>query len=281
MVFRKCDVGLALSWVVEGERFIDDLRGGAGEAQDLSGKLCYVVLLRIAQIHRPKKLSWGIHQSNDPIQKIVDEAKRASLRPLSIDSNRLIFERLDDEVRNDSAIIRMHSRPIGIEDARHFNGDLVLAMEVEKERLGAPFPLIVTRSDANRVYIAPVGLFLRVRVGISIDFARRGLEDFGIEPSCKLKEVESAQNACLHRLDRIVLIVGRGGGAGEIVDLIDLDLERKGDVVPDHFKVGVIFEVGDIVPTSRVEIVETEYLMPFSQEKIAKVRAQKTGAARH
>ena len=41
-------------------------------------------------------------------------------------------------------------------------------------------------------------------------------------------------HARFRRLNRIVLVVNRGGGTGEIVNLVDLHIERKRDVVPHY-----------------------------------------------
>src|ERR1700730_1360154 len=49
---------------------------------------------------------------------------------------------------------RMHPGPIGIEDAHHLNGGLVLPVIVEEQRLGAAFALVVAGTRAERVDVA-------------------------------------------------------------------------------------------------------------------------------
>ena len=47
-------------------------------------------------------------------------------------------------------------------------------------------------------------------------------------------------HAGLRRLHRIVLIVNGRGRTGEIVDLIDLQIDRERDVVADQLEVFVV-----------------------------------------
>ena len=50
------------------------------------------------------------------------------------------------------------------------------------------------------------------------------------------EHVDRAVHAGLGRLHRVVLVVDRRGRAGEVVDLVDLDVERKGDVVAQQLE---------------------------------------------
>jgi hypothetical protein len=47
-------------------------------------------------------------------------------------------------------------------------------------------------------------------------------------------------NSGLDGLDRIELIVDRRGGAGEVVNLVDLNIDRETDIVTLNLKIGVI-----------------------------------------
>ena len=48
------------------------------------------------------------------------------------------------------------------------------------------------------------------------------------------------------RLHRIVLVVNRRGGAREIVDFIDLDIERESYVVAQNFELRIVEVLRDI-----------------------------------
>ena len=67
------------------------------------------------------------------------------------------------------------------------------------------------------------------------------------------------------------------GRAREIVDLVDLDIERKGHVVPHQLETLVIEKMLDIVPAAGVKIVDTQNICP-PREPLAKMRAEKTRA---
>ena len=79
-----------------------------------------------------------------------------------------------------------------------------------------------------------------MHAGIAVDLGGRGLKNLGAQPFGQPQHVDGAVHAGLGRLHRIVLIMDRRGGAGQIVDLIDLDIERKCHVVADQFEAMVV-----------------------------------------
>ena len=66
-----------------------------------------------------------------------------------------------------------HARPIGVEDADHLDAHAVEAVVVEEHRLGAALTLVVARSKADGVHVAPVALWLRMYGGVAIHLAGR------------------------------------------------------------------------------------------------------------
>ena len=141
------------------------------------------------------------------------------------------LQRLDDEVRHHAAVVGMHARAVGVEDARDLDAQLVLAVVVEEQRLGAALALVVAGARADRIDVAPVGLGLRMDRRVAVDLAGRGLEDPALQALGQAQHVDGAVHAGLGRLHRIVLVVDRRGRAGQVVDLVDLDIEREGHVV--------------------------------------------------
>ncbi len=69
------------------------------------------------------------------------------------------------------------------------------------------------------------------------------------------------------------------GGAGEVVDLIDLEEDRLGDVVADDLEVGMGDEGVEVFAAAGEEVVEAEDLVVFVQEAFAEVGADEAGAA--
>ncbi len=73
--------------------------------------------------------------------------------------------------------------------------------------------------------------------------------------------------------------MGRRGGAGEVVDLIDLELERINHVVPHEFEPRMRQQMGDVVLAAGEQVVETDDLMAVAQQPVAEMAAEKTGTA--
>ena len=72
-----------------------------------------------------------------------------------------------------------------------------------------------------------------------------------------------------------------GGGAGEIVNLVDFDIEREADIVTHQFEARMGQQAMHVVTCARIEIVDAEDLMPIVQQALAQMRAEKARAAGH
>ena len=75
-------------------------------------------------------------------------------------------QRLDDKIRYHLTIVRVHARPVGVEDPCDFDGQLLLAPIVEEQGFRAAVALVVTGARANRIDVPPIVLTLRMHVGI-------------------------------------------------------------------------------------------------------------------
>ncbi len=62
-----------------------------------------------------------------------------------------------------------------------------------------------------------------------------------------------------------------GCGASEIVNLIDLDIEREGDVVAHELETGVIQQVRDVAPSAGKIIVHAQDFVPIGYQAITQV----------
>ena len=71
----------------------------------------------------------------------------------------------------------------------------------------------------------------------------------------------------------------RRGGTGEVVDLVNLDIERKGHVVAHQLEARVPDQMLDIASRAGEEIVGAEHLVAARQQTLAKMRAEKASAA--
>ena len=76
-------------------------------------------------------------------------------------------------------------------------------------------------------------------------------------------------HAGLGRLDGIVLIMDRRGGAGEVINLVDLHIERKGNVMPHQFETWMAYQMFNIMAGSSKEIIRAEYLIATIEQALA------------
>jgi hypothetical protein len=72
--------------------------------------------------------------------------------------------------------------------------------------------------------------------------------------------------------------VNRRGGTRQVVDLLHLDEERLGDIVPHDFEPAVIQQMLDVFSSAGEEVVETGDAVTFGKEPFAKMRADEAGA---
>ena len=217
----------------------------------------------------------------DAVHLVGDVGEAARLRAVAVERDRLAAERLEDEVGDDSPVVRMHARAVGVEDAGDLDPDLVLAVVVEEQGLGAALALVVAGARAADADEAAIILRLRVHVRIAVDLAGGGLEDRDAEALGEPEHVDGPDHARLRGLHRVALIVDRGGGAGEIVDLVHLDIEREGHVVSHDLEARIAQVLGEIRPVARVEIIDREHVVSLRHQSIAQMAADKTGPTRH
>ena len=117
--------------------------------------------------------------------------------------------------------------------------------------------------------------------GITVHLAGGSLHDLRAHPLRQAQHGDRTDHAGLGGLHRIVLVVHGRGGAGEVVDLIDLDVEREGDVVPHRLEVRIADQVGDVVLAAGEIVVDTQHIVAVAQQTFAEMRPQEAGTAGH
>ena len=80
-------------------------------------------------------------------------------------------------------------------------------------------------------------------------------------------------------LHRVALVEDRRGRAGEVVDLVDLDVQRKRDVVTHQLEVRVGQHRQDVGLAARVEVVDAQHLVALTEQAPAQVRPDEARAA--
>jgi hypothetical protein len=277
---RALDHRLASPGIVLRQRPVLDFGTGASLTQYQAGDRLHRDFVGVAEIARPRHVLRALHQEFEALQKIVDVAERSRLRTIAVDRQRLFLERLDDEVRDNAAVVLEHARPIGIEDARDLDRQLVDAMIVEEQRLGAALALVVARANADRIDVPDVAFRLRMDLGIAVHFAGRCLKNASALFRRKFQKILGADHAGLQRAYRIALIMSRRGRACEIVDTVyrAAEGERLADVMLDEREARMIQKRLDVLEIAGVEIVDADHAMPLLDQAIAQVRSDETGA---
>ena len=173
----------------------------------------------------------------------------------------------------------MHPWSVRIEDPRDLDLQCVLTVIIEEQRLGAPFPFVIAAAWADRIDSPPIRFRLRMHFGIAVYLARRRLHDPRSHSFCEAQHVDRTVHARLRRLHGVVLVVHRRSGAGQIVDLVDFDVERKRHIVPHYLEVRLSNEMRDVVLRSREEIVDAQNRPPVGDEPLTEMRPKESSAA--
>lgn len=273
------DVGLALGGVVAGQGLLDDFRFGAGHGDDFFGQLADGEFVGVAEVAGAGEVSGRFHQADEAVDHVVDVAERAALAAVAVDGDGLVLQRLDDEVGDDAAVVGVHARAVGVEDARDLDFQLVLAVVVEEQGFGAALAFIVAGADADRVDVAPVVLGLRVNRRVAVNLAGGSLEDARLQALGQAEHVDGAMHRGLGGLHRVVLIVNGRGGAGQVVDFVDFHIQREGDVVTHELEARMVVQVVDVALGAGEQVVQAQHFMALFQQLVAQVRTEEAGAA--
>jgi hypothetical protein len=111
--------------------------------------------------------------------------------------------------------------------------------------------------------------------GIAVDFRGRSLKDPGFDPLGQAEAIDRTHHGCFGRLDRIVLVVGRRGRAGQVVNAVDLEFERVNNIMADQFEARMTEKMFDVLFAPGEKIVHTKDVMLLGNEAVAKVRPEK------
>merc|ERR1711957_349122 len=173
---------------------------------------------------------------------------------------------LDDEIRHDTSVIRVHAWPERVEDARYANIHVALVPVAVHHGLGDTFSFVVAAPRTYRVYVPPVRLRLRMHVWIAINFAGAGKEHPRMDAFGEAQHVQGAHGARFDRLDGVVLVMRRRRRARQVIDLINLHHDGLDDVVSDQLEVRVVRPVGHVLLLAGEEIVNDGDVVAFHHD---------------
>ncbi len=204
-------------------------RVGAGDLADQLGELQHGQLVRVADVHRPAQVRE--QQPDRPVDQVVDVADRAGLAAVAGHGDRLAGQRLAHERRDRAAVVGPHPRAVGVEDPHDRGVHAVVGAVGGGDRLGEPLGLVVAGPRADRVDVAPVTLVLRVHLRVAVGLRGGGEQEARALLLGQPEAVQGADGADLQGLDRQLGVVDRGGGRGEVQNVVDRS--RHHDVIGD------------------------------------------------
>jgi len=82
-------------------------------------------------------------------------------------------------------------------------------------------------------------------------------------------------------LDGIELVMDRGSGASQVVDLVNLQKDGFNDVVADEFEVWVPHVVKNVLFPSREEIINHDHAVASFNQTVHQVASNETGSTGH
>ena len=105
----------------------------------------------------------------------------------------------------------------------------------------------------------------------STDLAGGGNQDPSFGSLGEAEHVDGPHRVGLDRLDRVVHVVRRTGGTGQVVDLVHLYVQGVDDVVVDHLEVLVPDPLLDVPLGACEVVVRHEDLVPIHHEGVHQV----------
>src|SRR5262249_17832719 len=140
---------------------------------------------------------------------------------------------------------------------------------------------VIARARADRVDVAPVAFRLWVLGRVPIYLGGRRLQYFDLEPLGKPQHVDRSVHAGLRCLHGIELVVHWRGRTGQIVDLVDLYIERPGDVMPNQLEHRMTKHRQYVRTARGEEVVYAKNFVAAGEKPLAEMRTDKSCAACH
>jgi hypothetical protein len=158
----------------------------------------------------------------------------------------------------------------------------VLVPVSHRQGFGEAFRFVVAGTLTDGVNMPPVTFWLRVHFGVAVNFRSGRQQKFRPMRLRQTQHVISAQRPNFQGVDGMSAVIFRAGRAGKMQDPIHSLGDEKGmsDVVLDESEAGMGLQVGDVLRPPREQTVQANHFVPFSDEAVTKVRAQKACTAR-
>jgi hypothetical protein len=133
--------------------------------------------------------------SSNSLDQIIHTTETPGLGPIPEHRDILPQERLHNKITHHPAVVRVHARSIGFEDANHPDIDPVLPVIIKKQGFHTPLSFVITGTQADGVHISPVAFGLPMHGRVAVYLAGGGLKDFRFYPLGKPQHMYGAQDA--------------------------------------------------------------------------------------
>jgi hypothetical protein len=150
----------------------------------------------------------------------------------------------------------MHWGIVRVEELGNTDRYAVLPAIVEKQRLGAALRLTVAGSRPDDIDVFPVIFGSGVDLGIAINLAGGRLESPHAQARRETQHIDRADHPGLGRQNRSMFVLYRRRRTGEIMDSLDLDVERQRHDAADYFGAGVAEKSIHVLTPSRAVVVD-------------------------
>jgi hypothetical protein len=108
-------------------------------------------------------------------------------------------------------------------------------------------------------------------LGVPIHLTGGCLQDFRLDALGEPQHVDRTVDARLRRLDRIELIVNGRGRASEVIDLVDLDVKRKGHVMAHQLEMRRAQKARNVVFGASEEVIDAENVASSFDQALAEM----------
>src|SRR5579864_746039 len=144
---RFGNVGTALLGIVLGKFVVTNLAFGFSYGNDALGAFENRELIGITNVHG--KMFGRVGEPEDAVNLIDHVTKAARLAAVAIYGQVFTAQGLLHEVGNDAAIVQLHARAVGVEDANNAGIDAVITMASHGEGFGETLGFVINRTRAD------------------------------------------------------------------------------------------------------------------------------------
>ena len=222
----------------------------------------------------------GFRKPHEAVDFVAHVAEAASLMAVAVDGEGFTAQGLLHEIGDNSSIVQLHTRPVGIEDADNASVYFVITVVGHGYRFGEALGFVVDGTGADAVDVAPIGFLLGVLQGIAVTLGGGRNQVLGPVFMGYFESVKCSEGTDLECGDAVNGVVDGTGRTGKMEDIVDLaHVKGLANIFFDELETRFVSEVGKVGGAAGEEIVDYHHVPALGEQSIAEMRSQKPGAA--